>query len=135
MKNKIVSYYSNEETGVCRMTIQNKYGKFTGYAYCSEDDLENFSSHAGLRYAENRAAAEYAKLRLKQEKIKLKTIQNLVKDFEYNNTPIPREIKIKLRDYNQSTSDWENLYFYLLDSVKKQDQERQRVLSWSKKDN
>ena len=122
MKNKIISYSSNKDSGVCRMTIQNKYGKFSGWAYCNDEDMENFSSHAGLRYAENRAAADYAKLRLKQEKIKLKTIQNLVKDFEYNNTPVPREVKIKLRDYNQSISDWENLYNYLLDSVKKQDE-------------
>lgn len=122
MKNKIVNYHVNEASGICHMTIQNKYGKFTGWAYCNDKDMENFSSHAGLRYAENRAAADYAKLRLKQEKIKLKTIQNLVKDFEYNNTPIPREVKIKLRDYNQSISDWENLYNYLIDSVKKQDE-------------
>ena len=138
MKDKIIHYNANSKTGVSTITIQNKYGHFTGEAFCCPEDLESFSQYAGFRYAENRAAAKFAKFRYKQEKIKLQTIQNLIKDLNHRNAFIPldiqRTLKLKLRDYSQSMSDWQNIYTYLKDSVKKQDKERQEVVSWTKKD-
>ena len=139
MKNKIIRSRSDEKSGVSFITIQNKYGIFHGYAFCCDEDKENFSKYAGDRYAEIRASLEFSKLRLKQEKIKLKTIQNLYKDICNNpkcenDKATLRCVKLKLRDYSQSVSDWENLCEYLSTSVKKQDEERQSILSRTKKD-
>lgn len=137
MKNKIIDSFSNPNTGLSGVTIQNKYGRFTGYAYYnSDDDIANFSRFAGERYAEIRAYIEYAKYRYKQEKLKLQTIQELVKDMENNhcsleNMPdkISRRINLKLRDYNQSVSDWKNLYTFFEARVKEQIQEREKILN------
>ena len=127
------------------VTIQNKYGKFYGYAQCSPEDMENYSQFAGERYATLRAYKSFAKFRLKQEKIKLKTIENLIKDIEHDqigidafvdnlSTPM-KKIKFKLRDYRQSVEDWENIYNFYEQEIKKQDEERQTLLNKYKKKN
>lgn len=141
MKNKIISSSCNPETGTSKVVIQNKYGQFSGFAFCHPDDMDNFSQYAGDRYAEHRASAKFAKFRYKQEKIKLKTIQNLLKDIEYSlteeekaNNPAIRKIKLKLRDYSQSVEDWDNLYHFLNESVNKQVEEREKVLARANKD-
>lgn len=140
MKNKILHESAHVETGVSRCVIQNKYGKFSGYAYFNEnDDKDTFSQYAGIRYAEIRATIKFVKLRLKQEKIKLNTIKNLIKDIEYNcpeakeNNKLMRRINLKLRDYSQSVAAWENLHDYLLTSVDRQAEERDKILSRSSK--
>lgn len=150
MSNKIVNSFFDEDTGVSRVTMQNKYGKFIGFAQCHPDDMKNFSMYAGSRYAETRAAMDFAKFRLKQEKIKLQTIQNLITDISRSakcdyelecitehtgrRSNLLRQIKLKLRDYSQSVEDWSNLYDFLKTSVKKQDEERQRILSRTRKE-
>ena len=136
MSNKIITSTSNKETGFSEITIQNKYGEFHGWSQCHPDDMDNFSMFAGERYAEIRAAAEYAKFRLKQEKIKLKTIQSLVRDIEngpgtsmeYMPEKYRRKINLKLRDYSQSIEDWTNYYTYLQSSIKHMDKQRQELL-------
>lgn len=132
MKNKIIKESYDKKTGVCKITIQNKYGHFTGEAKCCPEDMDQFSIFAGSRYAEIRAAAKFAKFRYNQEKIKLQTIQNLIKDLKHRDTFIPldiqRTLKLKLRDYSQSMSDWQNIYTYLEDTIKDQDKERQKIL-------
>ena len=102
--------------------------------------MENYSQYAGERYALLRAEKNFAKFRLKQEKIKLKTIQNLKKEIEQDKTikipphsKIMRKINLKLRDYTQSVSDWENLYHYYEPEIKHQDALRQEILSRSKR--
>ena len=137
MKNKIIDSNSDKSSGVSRVTVQNKYGKFNGFAFCHPDDMDNFSMFAGERYAEVRAAAKYAKMRLKQEKIKLKTIQNLVKDIEYGpytsmeylDKKVRKLINLKLRDYSQSVEDWNNYHIYLQTAVKHMDEQRQELLA------
>ena len=139
--NKITKHFSNKDTGISSVTISNKFGNFTGYSYCHPDDMENFSAFVGERYAENRAAEKYARARLKQEKIKLKTIQNLLIDITNNNLDteenkeIIKRIKFKLRDYAQSVEDWENLYLFLKRSIPRQEEDREKVLSRAKKNN
>lgn len=102
--------------------------------------MPNYSEFAGERYALLRAEKEFAKLRLKQEKIKLQTIQNLIKDINYTidieeleKNPIMHRINLKLRDYTQSVSDWENLYNYYEPEIRHQDAIRQDILSRGKK--
>lgn len=134
MGHKIVKSYSSKGSGVSGITIQNKYGRFTGHAFFNEDDdIDTFSHFAGERYAEIRAGAEFAKFRYKQEKIKLKTIQDLKKDILRNtkevSPEIMRRINLKLRDYSQSMEAYKNLHEYLLSSVDKQVEEREKILA------
>lgn len=139
MKNKILKTFFDRDTGYTYVRVQNKYGIFHGHSLCSEEDLPNFSEFAGERYALLRAEKEFAKLRLKQEKIKLQTIKNLIKDisnsvdFIREDDPVMRKINLKLRDYSQSVSDWENLYNHYEPEIKHQDALRQDVLSRSKR--
>lgn len=146
MKSQIIASELNKDTGFSMVTIQNKYGKFYGYAQCSPEDMENYSQFAGERYATLRAYKSFAKFRLKQEKIKLKTIENLIKDIrraqigidpfidELSNLSTPmKQIKFKLRDYRQSVEDWENIYNFYEQEIKKQDEERQTLLNKYKK--
>lgn len=140
MKNKIIHESAHPETGISRCIIQNKYGKFSGYAWFNdEDDVSTFSQFAGIRYAEIRATEKFAKYRLKQERIKLNTIKSLIKDIDHNcpeakeNNKLMRRINLKLRDYTQSVNDWENLYTYLRSAVNKQVEEREKILSRSNK--
>ena len=142
MKSKIIKSNLDKKTGLSLVTIQNKYGKFYGCAQCSPEDMETYSQFAGERYATLRAYKSFAKFRLKQEKIKLKTIENLIKDIDHdmkgNHHPfdsfsIPmKKIRLKLRDYKQSVSDWENIYNFYEQEIKKQDEDRQAVLNRAK---
>ena len=139
MKNKIIYSDSNKETGKSIITIQNKYGKFTGTAQCSPDDMNSFSAFAGERYAEIRANTKFAKLRYRQEKIKLNAINSLLKDISLNcppeeeHTEILKRIKLKKRDYEQSVEDWKNLYEYLKKAISIQDKQREEILLRSSK--
>lgn len=132
MKNKVIFNDVDDRFGFCKVVIQNKNGKFVGYSYCAPEDMENFSMYAGTRYAEIRAAAAAVKHQLKEEKIKLKTIQNLIKDYKYLNKKVDRPIKIKLRDYATNVKQLEKTYDALINSVKEQDKERQAILSRTK---
>ena len=141
MKGKILVEKCNKETGISEFTFQNKYGHFSGQARCHPSDMKDVSEFSGIRYATSRAAAQHAKLRMKQEKEKLKAIQNLKNDliFLYKTEALippktKRAINLKLRDYSQSASDWEAKYKALTASVARQDAERQEILSWSKKE-
>lgn len=133
MKSKIIYSYTDKEKGICTVTIQNKYGKFTGSAYCHPDDMENFSVYAGERYAEIRANIKFVLFRYKQERLKLKTLQSLLKDIQDNckniNDDSIKRIKIKIRDYSQSSEDWYNLYVHMKKVINKLDNERQEVLN------
>lgn len=139
MKNKIVDYFSDKDNGLTGIVIQNKYGHFYGGTkFNPKDNKDTFSSFAGSRYAEIRAGEKFARFRYKQEKIKLKAIQDLMNDIKRNcpeeiekNPKLMRRINLKLRDYTQSVEDWDNLSNYLKESVSKQVEEREKILSRS----
>ena len=141
MKNNIADYFVKKEDGITGIVIQNKYGHFYGSArFNPKDDINTFSEYAGSRYAEIRAVEKFAKFRYKQEKIKLKVIQDLIKDIRRNcpeeiekNPKLMRRINLKLRDYTQSVEDWNNLSTYLKERVSKQVEEREKILSRSNK--
>ena len=142
MREKILEeeVYLPEEGGTGYFCFQNKYGIFEGQSFFNleEENVKNFSKFVAIRYAEVRARLSFAKMRLKQEKIKLQTIQSLKKDI-LNNVENPdkkvlRRINLKLRDYTQSISDWDNLCSYLEKAISTQEKEREEILSRSKKD-
>ena len=144
MSNKIVKSYSNKEAGFSTVTIQNKYGHFTGNSICQEEDMSNFSSLAGQRYAEISAFIQYCDFRYKQEKLKYDTMLKLQNDINYlqlslaeqkASNKVLRKVKLKIRDYHNSMEDWKNLSTHLKQLILKQDKDRQEILLRVKKDN
>ena len=139
MKTKIINEYFEEESGISVVTIQNRYGHFTGKAFCNKEDY--FSPYQGERIAATRANIKFAKSKLKEEKVKLKAIDNLLKNLycdEYFNSNIYEEktykrVKKEQERYCKNINNWENIITILEDSIKKMDEERQKVLSRSNK--
>lgn len=138
MKYKIVEEHYDELKREYSITIQNKYGRFTGKAYCRRDDI--YSVYTGARYAEMRATIAFAKFRYNQEKVKLNTVKNLYKDLTYNgylaqmNQKAIHAVNIKIRDYSQSMQNWKNLYEYLEKRIPELDKEREKILERANKD-
>lgn len=119
----------------CRVTIQSKEGQFTGWSYCHRDD--EFSTFAGIKYAERRAVAAWAKYKAKIAKIQLRTMQTLKKDLEIKYSGIfrfpknkeLRAIKIKIRDYFNDVKYWTEAAKSLEESIQTDDQKRTDILS------
>lgn len=139
MKSKIINEQFIENKGISIVTIQNRYGHFTGKAFCNKEDY--FSVYQGERIAATRANIKFAKSKLKEEKAKLKAINNLLKNLlfdEYFNFNIYEEktykrAKKEQKRYCKNINNWENIIIALEDSIKKMDEERQKVLSRSNK--
>ena len=136
MKTKIVDETFDEISGLTTVTLQNKYGHFTGMAQCHPDD--EYSMFQGERIAATRANIEFCKFRIKQEKVKIKTFEEIRNDYIINSAFIVeypylyyfrKKIKgcIKKIEYYQDSID------ILKSSIKKMDEERQKVLLRSKK--
>lgn len=141
MKTKIVHEEFDEKNGISIVTIQNKYGRFTGIAMCHPDD--SFSPFQGERIAATRASIEFLKFRIKQIKAEAKGIQNLLSDFYCNLDLNPssyigdvwRHALTKLEVYDEKIKDLNTSIDILKDSIKKMDKERQEVLLRSRKNN
>lgn len=136
MKNKIIEAWSDEVAGISQVTLQNKYGQFTGSAFYNSDDKNGFSAYAGERYAEIRANAAFAKFRYKQEKLKLHTLRQLKKEIKEDSKCVKdlashtmHHINLKIRDYEQSVSDWKNYYEYLEHYVYESAEQREQMLA------
>lgn len=136
MKTKIVYEDYNKETGVSTVTIQNKYGRFTGIAHCHPDDMENFSMFAGERYAATYAEIEFIKFRINQEKAKRKALKDLLLDFHCNEDhkladyvgPLSDHALKMIEVYSNNIEDYKKVISFLKYSIKTQDAERQNVL-------
>lgn len=139
MKTKIVDETFDENRGITKVTIQNKYGHFTGYAYCSP--IDSFSAFQGERIAVTRANIEFCKTRIKQEKIAIKTLDNLLKDFYFNSKTRPeifsssiyRHTLLELNRRKDNVDFYTDSIKILKSSIKKIDDERQNVLLRAKK--
>ena len=118
------------------VTLQNKDGKFFGYSYFSDDENEeDYSKFVGAEFAELRAKQDFLRYKIKEYKIRLNTVQNLVKDFQYKNEEVPRPLKLKLRDYSHAIDDFENLHAYITDYIAEKDRKRHEFLERTKKNN
>lgn len=139
MKTKIINEQFIENEGISIVTIQNRYGHFTGKAFCNKEDY--FSPYQGERIAVTRANIKFVKSKLKEEKAKLKAIKNLLKNLycdEYFDSNIYEEktykrAKKEQERYYKNINTWENAIIILEDSIKKMDEERQKVLLRSSK--
>lgn len=139
MKTKIVYEEFDKENGISIVTIQNKYGRFTGTAMCHPDD--SFSSYQGERIAATKAHIAFLKFRIKQTKAEAKGIQTLLSDFYYDTNisssayvgRVWKHALVKLERYEKDIEDFKNGIKILKDSIVKMDTERQEVLKRSKK--
>lgn len=129
MKTKIVDEKFDEITGVTTVTIQNKYGHFTGSAHCHPDD--SYSMFQGERIAVTRANIKYLKRRISLEKAKLKALNDFDPNYfvyffySYQWRTLKKKYEKNIQDFNDSI-------YILKDSIKKMDEERQKVLLRSK---
>ena len=138
MKTKIVHEDFNKETGFTTITIQNKYGHFTGIARCHPDDMKDFSMFHGERIALNRANINFCKHRIMQEKAKIKAYQDAINDYlhspvliaEYGDLHYFYEKIVKCQD---NIENFQNSITILKNSIKLMDEERQKILQRSNK--
>lgn len=139
MKTKIVDESFDENTGLTTVTIQNKYGHFTGVAQCHFDD--DYSMFQGERIAVTRANIEFCKFRIKQEKAKLLALKDIYIDRslegDYNsflaNYKVRHSIYKNEKRYKKTIEQYQNSISILKNSIKLMDEERQNVLNRSNK--
>ena len=98
MKWKILNADFNRETGISKVNILTDLGNFEGKSKLHEEDKDIISNFEGCRYAELRAVVKYIKAKIKNQKIKVNTIKNLIINMEklYNyaeNTPEARFVR------------------------------------------
>ena len=136
MKTKIVDETFDEKSGLTTVTLQNKYGHFTGMAQCHPDD--EYSMFQGERIAATRANIEFCKFRIKQEKIKIKTFEEIRNDYIINSAftveyPYLYYFRKKIKRCIKKIEYYQDSIDILKSSIKKMDEERQKVLLRSKK--
>lgn len=132
---KIIKENTDIDTGISTVTIQTKYGHFTGTAKCKPEDI--CSNYAGIRYATMRAHIKYCNYMKKRAKIQLETILNLKKDISFCGYKCPpkitKAINLKLRDYTAAVNLWEIHAELLEEQIQKLAEERDRILEQYKK--
>ena len=136
MKTKIVDETFDEISGLTTVTLQNKYGHFTGMAQCHPDD--EYSMFQGERIAATRANIEFCKFRIKQEKVKIKTFEEIRNDYIINSAftveyPYLYYFRKKIKGCIKKIEYYQDSIDILKSSIKKMDEERQKVLLRSKK--
>lgn len=95
MKWKIISADFNKDTGISYVKIDTDLGVFEGKSILHKEDEDIVSNFEGCRYAELRAVTKYIKAKIRNQKIKVETLNNLIINMEhlYNyakNTPEAR---------------------------------------------
>lgn len=136
MKTKIVDETFDENSGLTTVTLQNKYGHFTGMAQCHPDD--EYSMFQGERIAATRANIKFCKFRIKQEKIKIKAIEEIINDYTHSSKLIAEYSDLhyfqeKIIKCEKTIEDCQDSIDILKNSIKLMDEERQKVLLRSKK--
>ena len=82
MKNKLIYSNFDPETGISTVTIQNKYGHFTGTAKLDEEDKKHPSKFQGCEYAESKAIIEYLNKRIALLKTENKGLMNCYSEMK-----------------------------------------------------
>lgn len=78
MKGKILSSYWEPEVGIASVTKATRYGEFSGEAMCKEEDLDIMNEWDGYAIAEFSCDVQATKARLKQMRLKLLGMQELI---------------------------------------------------------
>lgn len=136
---KFLYGYFNEQTGESIVTLANKYGHYTGYAYLHPDDKNNASQYAGCDLAEKRAWLDSLRKDHRRIKFQLKAIQNLAKDInincDYIDPKIKRRFNIQLKLYQSALDEIEEEIKELNESIEKSIKIREEILNRTKQNN
>ena len=139
MKTKIIDETFDEKSGLTTVTLQNKYGHFTGIARCHPDD--EYSMFQGERIAVTKANIKFLEFRIKQTKIMIKSIYDFVGDYKWHfitnpiilDDPLFDHAALKIINYKKDIENYKTSIEILKNSIKLMDEERQKVLQRSKK--
>lgn len=80
--NKLIYSNFDLETGISTVTIQNKYGHFTGTAKLDETDAKHPSKFQGCEYAEIKATMKYLDKRIMLLKTENKGLLNYFNEMK-----------------------------------------------------
>lgn len=105
---KMIYSHYEPETGISKIILADKRGKYTGIAKLHPEEKQNESRFAGLRLAEYRAWINYFKSEVRRIREKLNTVKSLKKDMDKYDNPnkkVQRRVNLKIRDYSQELID------------------------------
>ena len=91
MRYKLLYSNFNKETGTSKVIIRTPLGDFEGHTKIHKEDQDIQSIFQGCRYAEIRAIIKYYKEKLKIQKNKIITLEQIIKGME------------KLNNYNKNS--------------------------------
>lgn len=109
MKRKIIDSFYNDELGLSYVKIRTKYGDFEGESELHEEDRDIVSSFAGCRYAESKAIEKCFKQQIKELRLQVKGIKDVlsmletVKDYNPNSLEA-RKMRRRLYELNNKIS-------------------------------
>lgn len=133
---KFICGYYNDQTGESTVTLANKYGQYTGYAYLHPDDKESASEYAGCNLAQKRAWLDSMRKDRRRISFQLKAIQNLYKDIKQNvKDPDPKIIKrfqIQIKLYKSALAEINGDIQELQNLIQKTIEIRDSILKRSK---
>lgn len=134
---KLKSAEYDMNTGISTAIIKTELGTFTGTTKLHEEDKDIVSNFAGCEYAEMRAIIKYAKAKIQEQRIKVKTLENAkltieqLKGYE-KNSPESRQIRklyfIELNKLNQYKERLEFLKSNLYTQMKDRRQKIKEIL-------
>lgn len=110
MKRKIIDNFYNDELGLSYVKIRTKYGDFEGESELHEEDRDIASSFAGCQYAESKAIEKCLKQQVKELRLQVKGIQDVLSTLEtmknYNPKSVEaRKMRRKIHELNKKIED------------------------------
>ncbi len=143
-KVKIIRADYNKETGISTVTIDSRYGQFTGYARLHPQDADRESVFAGCEYAEIRANIKYMKTRRVESRIKLKTMKEFYVTISSMTGFIKdgieaRKARMLIHEYKKEVQYWTDMIASaeksLRNKIELRDATVKKLESWTKENN
>lgn len=134
---KFLDSFYNKYEGKSIVTLADKYGIYTGYAKVHPLDKENASEYAGCAIAESRAWIKALKSRRRRTKIKLNTIEEVIKDINLNANnyiDVSKRLNILFKKYTKEIKEIDKNIEEINNSIKKRLEARKKILDKQKKD-
>lgn len=134
---KIIDINYDPNTNITKVSLADKYGKYTGIAKLHPEDKYNHI--VGGSIAQQRAFIKKLSEDIKRNRIMLKAIKDLLKDIKNNNLDISprieRRFKIAIRNYSQQILVLEKNIEELKEQLKADISLRERIIKNSKAKN
>ncbi len=124
---------------VTKITLADKYGRYTGFSFVHPDDADFASEFAGGRLAEYRARIKALKAELRRNKTMLSAINILNKDIKNNvsepiDPVIQKRINIQIRNYHNEIKRIEESIKEFSNTIKWSIKIRNEIIARSKED-